>query len=49
MKLVLARYAEQHDGSQPWASLTRELKEGVQIKHAELERTGALTSAYIYV
>jgi len=45
MKFVLNSYAEQHDGSQPSASLARELKEGVQIKHAELERSGALTSA----
>jgi len=45
MKFVLNSYAAQHDGSQPSASLARELKEGVQIKHADLERFGKLESA----
>ncbi|HUS57680.1 MAG TPA: hypothetical protein VM141_03430 [Planctomycetota bacterium] len=45
MKFVLARYAEQNDGSQPSAALQSELKEGIQIKHADLERFGKLKSA----
>ena len=44
MKFVLARYAEQHNGSEPSAALQRELKEGIQIKHADLERFGKLKS-----
>jgi len=45
LKFVLTSYAEQNDGKQPPADLARELKEGIQIKHAELERLGNLRSS----
>jgi len=42
LNFVLERYAEEHGGKQPDAKLLHELKEGIQIKHAELERLGNL-------
>ncbi len=42
LRFVLAAYAEQNHGSHPSPDLQRELKEGIQIKHAELERLGNL-------
>ena len=42
LNFVLQNYAEQNGGKQPPDSLARELKEGIQIKHAELERLGNL-------
>lgn len=45
LQFVLKAYAEQHNGKFPSADLVRELKEGIQIKHAELERLGNLRSS----
>jgi len=42
LNFVLERYAEEHGGKQPGDKLLHELKEGIQIKHAELERLGNL-------
>ena len=44
LNFVLKSYAEQN-GAEPPAKLVHELKEGIQIKHAELERLGNLHSA----
>ena len=41
LKYVLKVYAEM-TGRQPSAKVAAELKEGIQIKHAELEAAGAL-------
>jgi len=42
---VLKRYAEENGGKQPPASLKRELKEGIRIKHDDLDRFGKLRSS----
>lgn len=44
LQFVLKAYAEQNAGESPPTSLVRDLKEGIQIKHAELERLGNLDS-----
>jgi hypothetical protein len=43
LRFVLAAYADANDGAEPSAKLVNELREGIQIKHAELERGGNLT------
>ena len=42
LQFVLKSYADQNNGKLPSPDLIREMKEGIQIKHAELERTGNL-------
>jgi len=42
LQFVLKAYAEQHNGKFPSPDLLNQLKEGIQIKHAELERIGNL-------
>lgn len=44
LQFVLKAYAEQHNGRFPSPDLVHDLKEGIQIKHAELERLGNLRS-----
>lgn len=44
LRFVLNVYREHNPGKAPSADLVHELKEGIQIKHAELERLGNLRS-----
>jgi hypothetical protein len=43
LKFVLNAYYDAHD-CRPSRKMTRELKEGIQIKHAELQRNGDLSA-----
>lgn len=45
LQFVLQAYAEQHGAKSPPTDLVHDLKEGIQIKHAELERLGNLDAA----
>lgn len=43
LRFVLKAYADAHNGKQPPAKLIEQLKQGIQIKHSELDRFGGLT------
>ena len=42
---VLKAYADAHDGQQPTVRLIEQIKQGIQIKHDELDRYGGLGSS----
>ena len=42
LRFVLKAYAEANNGKQPPAKLIEEIKQGIQIKHIDLERSGNL-------
>jgi len=42
LRFVLKAYAEANKGKQPPAKLVEQLKQGIQIKHADLDRYGGL-------
>lgn len=42
LRFVLGAYAEANHGKQPSAKLSQQIKQGIQIKHAELDRLGGL-------
>ena len=44
LRFVLAAYAEANDGKQPSDALAEQIKQGIQIKHSELDRWGGLES-----
>lgn len=44
LRFVLKAYAEANGGKQPSAQLTQQIKQGIQIKHAELDRFGGLSA-----
>jgi len=44
LRFVLSAYAEAHNGKQPSARLIEQIKQGIQIKHDELDRYGGLNS-----
>ena len=43
LKFVLDAYAEANKGKQPPAKLVEEIKQGIQIKHSDLDRFGGLS------
>ena len=43
LKFVLDAYAEANKGKQPSAKLVEEIKQGIQIKHSDLDRFGGLS------
>ena len=43
MRFVLKAYAEANSGKQPSAKLVEEIRQGIQIKHADLDRFGGLS------
>jgi low affinity Fe/Cu permease len=43
LKFVLNAYAEANKGKQPSEKLTQEIKQGIQIKHSDLDRFGGLS------
>lgn len=43
LKFVLNAYAEANNGKQPSAKLVEEIKQGIQIKHSDLDRFGGLS------
>jgi len=44
LRFVLNTYAEANHGKQPSAALIEQIKQGIQIKHADLDRYGGLLS-----
>jgi len=42
LRFVLNAYAEANNGKQPSAALIEQIKQGIQIKHDELDRYGGL-------
>lgn len=44
LRFVLKAYADANNGKQPSAKLIEQLKQGIQIKHAELDRFGGLSA-----
>ena len=42
LRFVLKAYADANRGKQPPNSMVEQIKQGIQIKHADLERSGAL-------
>jgi len=44
LRFVLKAYADAHGGKQPSAKVTEQLKQGIQIKHADLDRFGGLST-----
>jgi len=44
LRFVLNAYAEANNGKQPSAALIEQIKQGIQIKHDELDRYGGLES-----
>jgi hypothetical protein len=44
LRFVLEAYAEANNGKQPSARVIEHIKQGIQIKHNELDRYGGLTS-----
>jgi hypothetical protein len=44
LRFVIAAYAEANNGKQPSAALIEQIKQGIQIKHDELDRYGGLSS-----
>ena len=45
LRFVLKAYAEANGGKQPPAKLVEQIKQGIQIKHADLERFGGLSKS----
>lgn len=43
LRFVLKAYADANKGKQPPAKLVEQIKQGIQIKHADLDRFGGLT------
>jgi len=43
LRFVLKAYAEANKGKQPPAKLIEEIKQGIQIKHSDLDRFGGLS------
>ena len=43
LRFVLKAYAEANGGKQPSAKLVEQIKQGIQIKHSELDRWGGLS------
>jgi len=43
LRFVLNAYAEANKGKQPPAKLIEEIKQGIQIKHSDLDRFGGLS------
>ncbi len=43
LRFVLNAYAEANNGKQPSAALVEQIKQGIQIKHSELDRFGGLS------
>ena len=43
LRFVLKAYAEANKGKQPPAKLVEEIKQGIQIKHSDLDRFGGLS------
>lgn len=44
LRFVLDAYAEAHNGKQPPARIVEQIKQGIQIKHDDLDRYGGLGS-----
>ena len=45
LRFVLKAYAEANKGKQPPAKLIEEIKQGIQIKHSDLDRFGGLSKS----
>ena len=45
LRFVLEAYAEANNGKQPPAKLVEEIKQGIQIKHSDLDRFGGLSKS----
>ena len=43
LRFVLNAYAEANNGKQPSSALVEQIKQGIQIKHSELDRFGGLS------
>ena len=43
LRFVLKAYAEANNGKQPPAKLVEEIKQGIQVKHSELDRFSGLS------
>ena len=43
LRFVLDAYAEANKGKQPSAAVVEQIKQGIQIKHADLDRFGGLS------
>jgi len=43
LRFVLKAYADANNGKQPSDALVEQIKQGIQIKHADLDRYGGLT------
>ena len=43
LRFVLKAYADANNGKQPSAKLVEQIKQGIQIKHADLDRFGGLS------
>jgi hypothetical protein len=44
LRFVIAAYAEANNGKQPSVALIEQIKQGIQIKHDELDRYGGLSN-----
>jgi hypothetical protein len=45
LRFVLKAYAEANKGKQPPAKLVEEIKQGIQVKHSDLDRFGGLSKS----
>ena len=45
LRFVLKAYAEANKGKQPPAKRVEEIKQGIQIKHSDLDRFGGLSKS----
>jgi hypothetical protein len=45
LRFVLQAYADANGGKQPSAKLVEQIKQGIQIKHADLDRFGGLSKS----
>ena len=45
LRFVLNAYAEANSGKQPSAKLIEDIKQGIQVKHADLDRFGGLSNS----
>ena len=45
LRFVLKAYADANNGKQPSAKLVEEIKQGIQIKHSDLDRFGGLSKS----
>ena len=45
LRFVLKAYAEANGGKEPPAKLVEQIKQGIQIKHSELDRWGGLSKS----